>query len=85
MKMVTASLLGIAFLGGGCGGGAADSPASTGGSHASGASAGAGGTNSVCWRGAFDATSDTKDGVHPNASGDAKIAATWAKALESFF
>ena len=33
----------------------------------------------------FDATADTRDGVHPNDSGSAKMAAKWAEALEPLF
>jgi lysophospholipase L1-like esterase len=33
----------------------------------------------------FDATADTVDGVHPNASGSTKIATKWAAALASYF
>jgi len=33
----------------------------------------------------FDATADTRDGVHPNDSGSAKMAAKWAAALEPLF
>jgi lysophospholipase L1-like esterase len=33
----------------------------------------------------FDATADTRDGVHPNDSGSAKMAAKWAAALETLF
>jgi lysophospholipase L1-like esterase len=36
------------------------------------------------WTG-FDATADTVDGVHPNASGSTKMAAKWSAALTSFF
>ena len=32
------------------------------------------------WTG-FDTDADTYDGVHPNASGDAKIAQNWLEAL----
>lgn len=33
----------------------------------------------------FDATADTRDGVHPNDSGSQKMAAKWAAALEPLF
>jgi len=33
----------------------------------------------------FDATADTKDGVHPNDSGSQKMAAKWGAALEPLF
>lgn len=33
----------------------------------------------------FDATTDTRDGVHPNDSGSAKMAAKWDAALEPLF
>jgi lysophospholipase L1-like esterase len=33
----------------------------------------------------FDATADTVDGVHPNASGSTKMATKWAAALASYF
>ena len=33
----------------------------------------------------FDATADTKDGVHPNDTGSAKIAAKWDAVLEPLF
>jgi lysophospholipase L1-like esterase len=36
------------------------------------------------WTG-FDANADTVDGVHPNASGSAKIAAKWYTALMGYF
>lgn len=36
------------------------------------------------WTG-FDVAADTKDGVHPNASGSEKMAAQWFAALQSLF